>query len=112
VDLYGSKLVATNMPGNFDWFVHGSPRFQALVTSDWDRFGVSRYAEATEHANGDMGSFSGFGPSFQLIAATQFYHSDRDTLQTIPPSGLASVTRSYARIVDDVNKLSLRELTQ
>jgi Zn-dependent M28 family amino/carboxypeptidase len=110
VDLYGYKLVATNMPGNFDWFVHGSEKFQHLVTADWDRFGVSRYREPTERANGDMGSFAGFGPSFQLIQATPFYHSDKDTVETIPPSGLASVTRSYARIIDDVNKLSLKEL--
>lgn len=112
VDLYGYKLLATNMPGNFDWYVNGNAKFKQLVTTDWDRFGVSRYVEPTEHANGDMGSFSGFGPSFQLIAATQFYHSDHDTYQTIPPSGLASVTRSYAKIIDDVNKLSLQELTQ
>ena len=110
VDLYGYKLLATNMPGNFDWYVHGSPKFKEVVTNDWDRFGVSRYVEPTERANGDMGSFSGFGPSFQLIAATQFYHSDHDTYQTIPPSGLASVTRSYAKIIDDVNKLTLAEL--
>jgi Zn-dependent M28 family amino/carboxypeptidase len=111
VDLYGYKLVATNMPANFDWYTHGSPKFRTLVTAAWDRFGVSRYAEPTEHANGDMGSFSEFGPSLQLIQATQFYHSDKDTVQTIPTSGLAAVTRSYARIIDDVNKLSLQDLS-
>jgi hypothetical protein len=110
VDLYGYKLVGTNMPSNFDWFANGSAKFKSLVTADWDRFGVSRYAEATERANGDMGSFSSFGPSIQLIAATPFYHSDHDSLQTIPPSGLAAVTRSYAKIIDDVNKLELKDL--
>lgn len=110
VDLYGYKLVATNTPANFDWFANGSAKFKSLVTTDWDRFGISRYTEPTERANGDMGSFASFGPSIQLIQATPFYHSDHDTLQTIPASGLASVTRSYAKIIDDVNKLELKDL--
>ena len=109
-DLYGYKIVATNMPSNYDWFVYGSAKFKSIVTTDSDRFGVSRYVEPTERANGDMGSFSQFGPSFQIIQATPFYHSDHDTLQTIPPSGLASVTRSFAKIIDDVNRLDLKDL--
>ena len=90
----------------------GSPKFKSLVTSDWDRFGVSRYAEPTERANGDMGSFASFGPSIQLIQATPFYHSDHDTLQTIPRgdfdgarASLVIAAQNLPQIVDNVRAL-------
>jgi Peptidase family M28 len=108
VDLYGYKLVATNVPWNFDWFVSGSPEWQSTVKKDWDTFGVARYAEPTEHPNGDIGSFYQYAPALQLIQATIYYHTDKDTLQTISPAGLAAVTRAYAKIIDDANHLDLK----
>jgi hypothetical protein len=42
--------------------------------------------------------------------ATHFYHTDQDTYETIPPNGLENVTRAYAKIIDDVNKLDLKDI--
>ena len=110
VDLYGFKLVATNTQWNFDWFVSGSEKWQATVKHDWDLFGVSRYTEPTVHPNGDIGGFYQFAPALQVIQAPIYYHTDKDTLQTISPAGLESVTRSYAKIIDDANKLAIADL--
>jgi hypothetical protein len=110
VDLYGVNLVATNTPWNFDWFVSGSEKWKATVKHDWDLFGVSRYSEPTVHPNGDIGGYYQFAPSLQVIQAPVYYHTDKDTLQTISPNGLESVTRSYAKIIDDANKFAVADL--
>jgi len=35
----------------------------------------------------------------------QFYHSENDHPELVPPPGLEAVTRAFAKIVDEVNKL-------
>jgi hypothetical protein len=57
-----------------------------------------------------MGEIYQFAPSVQLIEANMFYHSDHETLETVPAAGLEQSTRAYARIIDDVNKVDLRDL--
>ncbi|MGH7487190.1 MAG: hypothetical protein ACREMY_16540, partial [bacterium] len=39
-----------------------------------------------------------------------FFHTDLETPETVPWTGLDAVTRAYARIVDEVNKLPLADL--
>ena len=39
-----------------------------------------------------------------------FYHTDKDSLETIQPSGLENTTRSYAKIIDEVNRFDLDQL--
>jgi len=39
-----------------------------------------------------------------------FFHSDAETPATVPAPGLAATTRAYAKIVEDVNKMELKEL--
>lgn len=110
VDLKGFTLVNANTPAGFDWFVRGSAKLGQLANMDWDRFGVARYHDAMEVPSGDMSEFATFAPSVQLSQNTPFYHSDKDTLETIAPSGLGSVTRAYAHLIDDVNKLPIEQL--
>jgi hypothetical protein len=66
-----------------------------------------RYKELDPSPAGDIGSTYRFAPSLQLIVATHYYH---DTYETIPPNGLENVTRAYAKIIDDVNKLDLKDI--
>jgi hypothetical protein len=37
----------------------------------------------------------------------QYFHTDLETPQTVPWTGLEASTRAYAKIVDEVNKLPL-----
>jgi hypothetical protein len=41
-----------------------------------------------------------------------FFHSDAETPETVPPAGLEATTRAYAKIIDEVNKLSVGELAR
>ena len=47
------------------------------------------------------------------VATSDFYHyfhTDLETPETVPWTGLEASTRAYARIVDEVNKLDLNVL--
>jgi hypothetical protein len=45
-----------------------------------------------------------------LIQATPFYHTDHDTPETISPWCIENVTRSYAKIIEDLNKVPRTDL--
>lgn len=109
-DFYGYTLLPTNAPWNFDWYAGGGPKLAPIVTKDWDLFGISRYVKATASGSGDLGALDHLAPSIDLIQATPFYHSDHDTLDSISLWGIEAVTRSYAKIIDDLNKVALADL--
>jgi hypothetical protein len=109
-DLYGFRLMMTNAPWDENWYVGGGPALAPIVTKDWDTFGVVRYAEADPSPPGDIGLTYKLAPSIQLIQQSPFYHSDHDTLATISPAALENVTRAYAKIIDDVNRVDLKDL--
>jgi hypothetical protein len=109
-DFYGYRLLPTNTAWNFDWFAGGGPKLAPIVTRDWDLFGISRYLEATASGSGDLGALDHLAPSIDLIQATPFYHSDHDTPESISPAGMENVTRSYAKIIDDLSKVALADL--
>ena len=46
----------------------------------------------------------------QLIDTGLYWHSDRETSDIIPASGLAAVTRAYAKIVTDIGAVTLKDL--
>jgi len=39
-----------------------------------------------------------------------YFHTDGETPETVPWTGLEAATRAYARIVDGVNGLDLKDL--
>ena len=100
----------TNTPWNFDWYAGGGPKLAPIATKDWDLFGISRYLDATPSGSGDLGAPDHLAPSIDLIQATPFYHSDHDTPDTISVWGLENVTRSYAKMIDDLSKVPLADL--
>jgi hypothetical protein len=109
-DTYGYELLPTNAPWNFDWYVGGGAGLEPVVTKDWDMFGISRYLKATANGSGDLGALSHLAPSIDLIQASAFYHSDADTLESISPWCIENVTRSYAKIIEDLDKVQIQNL--
>jgi hypothetical protein len=109
-DFYGYTLLPVNTPWNFDWYAGGGPKLEPIVTKDWDEFGISRYLKATPSGSGDLGALDHLAPSIDLIQASPFYHSDHDTIESLSLWGIEAVTRSYAKIIDDLNKVDLTDL--
>jgi hypothetical protein len=74
-------------------------------------FGVATYSEPERGApNGEAGGLWRYIPVVQASDYNTFFHTDADTVDAVPWTGLESVTRAYAKIIDGVNGLDLTDL--
>jgi hypothetical protein len=106
----GGAIRRTNTTVPLRWYVGGSPRLEQIVVKAYDAFGVATYAEPEPSAGGEMGPYYQLAPSLQLIEGNLYWHSDRESAEFVPPTGLAASTRAYAKIITDVNQLGLKDL--
>ena len=106
----GGVIRRTNTTVPLRWYVGGSTQLEQIVVKAYDAFGVATYAEPEPSAGGEMGPFYQLAPSLQMIEGNLYWHSDRETAEVVPPTGLAASTRAYAKIITDVNQLDLKNL--
>jgi hypothetical protein len=92
------------------WYVGGSPALAQIVAKAYQTFGVKLYDQGERNAAGEIGRIQDLAPSIQLIDTGLYWHSDHETSDIIPESGLAAVTRAYARIVTDIQAVALEDL--
>lgn len=109
-DLRGPYIRQADQTGAFTWYVGGSRRLAEIAADAYRSFGVVTYAQPERGAGGEMSPFFKLAPSLQLLQGGVYFHSDHDTLDTVPYTGLAASTRAYAKIIDEVNKLDLGDL--
>lgn len=126
---FGDRLRQTTSIDPRRWTVLGSDKLTALTVKAFTTFGVTLYEEmeggpedeaerpaaATARAAAAAGrpSMPADMASINLIhSPQQYYHNDNDLPKYIPASGLAAVTRAFAKIVDEANKLDRAELTR
>jgi hypothetical protein len=108
----GSVIRKSNTTVPLRWYVGGSPQLEQIVVKAYDTFGVATLAEPESGAGGEMGPYYQLAPSLQLIEGNLHWHSDQETADDVPPTGLAASTRAYAKIISDVNQLSLKDLAR
>jgi hypothetical protein len=106
----GPMIRKANTLQAFWWYAGGSRQFTDLALSAFATFGVPTYENPDAWAQGEMGEIYKYAPSVQLIEANMLYHSDHETLDTVPATGLAQTTRAYATIIDGVNRYDRSEL--
>jgi hypothetical protein len=95
------------------WYAGGPsrPKLQEIAIKAFRDFGVSTYAAPERGAPpGDSIGFYRFVPTVTSTDFNMYFHSDGETPETVPWTGLEATTRAYARIIDDVNKLDLKDL--
>ncbi len=109
-DLRGPYIRQADQTGAFTWYVGGSRRLAEIAADAYRSFGVVTYAQPERGAGGEMSPFFKAAPSLQLLQGGVYFHSDHDTLDTVPYTGLAASTRAYVKIIDEVNQLDLSEL--
>jgi len=105
--LSGSGFVKSNTVSARRWFVSGSDTFKQLVVKVFDQHGVATYEHPEARPGGELSQVWQDAPGVHVIDHI-FYHTDQDTAEFIAPSGLESVTRAYAKLIDEVNKLDLK----
>ena len=111
-------IVWSNVYMPQQWYVGGPsrPQLGAIAASAFREFGVSTYLEPnTEPPAGDLGWRGGpelwrFVPGIATSEFHHYFHTDRETPETVLWTGLEASTRAYARIIDEVNKLELSDL--
>jgi hypothetical protein len=110
--LYGNVLRKSNTVTGHRFFVGRSRRLAELLVDDFRMFGVGLYGlPSTRFAvAGDLSKLTEDAPGIEVIESNAFYHSDQDRPDIIPAAGLESITRGYAKLIDDINKLDLREI--
>ena len=85
---------------------------QKITADAFRQFGVPLWTAPSERPPaGDLGRFYWFLPG--VVAQSNDFinmHTEADTPDNVPWTGLEAVTRAYAKIIDDVNKLPLKDL--
>ncbi len=95
------------------WYAGGPsrPGLQAIAVRAFKEFGVSILLEPNDRPPaGDLGRLYRFTPGVATSEFFHYFHTDLETPETVPWTGLEATTRAYARIIDEVNRLPLSDL--
>jgi hypothetical protein len=111
---HGGAAGATDTMAPLEWFAGGAerPALQKITTDAFRQFGVPLWTEPSKvPPAGDLGKFYWFLPG--VVAQSNDFiamHTTEDTPGNVPWTGLEAVTRAYAKLIDEVNKLPLKDL--
>lgn len=109
----GDDIVWTNTYTGQQWYAGGParPKLQAIAAAAFREFGVTTYLDPNpQPPAGDLGRLYRFVPGVATSDFLHYFHTDAETPETVPWTGLEASTRAYARIIDAVNDLDLDEL--
>jgi hypothetical protein len=112
-ELLGEAIRMVNNEAGFLWYGGGNqrPRLQDAVVNALEEFGVPIYAEPENGVpGGEASRLYTFVPAVQASNYNMYFHSDFETPATVPAPGLAATTRAYAKIIEEVNNMDLKEL--
>jgi hypothetical protein len=107
---YNGVIRKVNNATPFMWAVGGSHKLEQIAIAAYDAFGVATYDVPERTAGGEIGRIQNLAPALQVIDTGLYWHSDHETPDIIPPTGLAAVTRAYAKIITDIGPVPLKDL--
>lgn len=107
---WGPHLRMTTEVSPMRWWVYGSPSLLEAALQSFSRFNVGITSDMDPNASGEMGSVARDAPSIQVITSPEVKHTEQDTAEWVPASGLEEITRAYARIIDETNKLDRNQI--
>jgi hypothetical protein len=111
---HGNAAGLTDTMVPLEWYAGGPerPQLQKITTDAFRQFGVPLWTTQSKiPPAGDLGKFYWFLPG--VVAQSNDFiamHTPDDTPANVPWTGLEAVTRAYAKIIDDVNKIPLKDL--
>jgi hypothetical protein len=111
--LFGPQIRRANMQTGLLWYAGGPrrPKLQDIAVKAFKDTGVVTYAEPERAApGGEMSRLWPWVPGVQGSDYNMYFHSDHETADTVPWTGLEAITRAYAKIIDGVNTLPLSDL--
>ena len=108
--LNNGVIQKSNWPSTLTWYVGGSPNLEQIAMHAYASFGVPTYEIPARTPAGEIGRIYQLAPAIQLIDTGLYWHSDHETSEIIPPTGLEASTRAYAKIINEINGLDLKDL--
>jgi Peptidase family M28 len=94
------------------WYAGGPSRrkLETIAVNAFRLFGASMYLDPNPRPPaGDLGAFFRGVPGVATSEFYHYFHTDQETPETVPWTGLEATTRAYAKIIDEVNKLQLSD---
>ena len=86
-------------------------QLETIAVNAFRAFGASMYLDPNPRPPaGDLGAFFRGVPGVATSEFYHYFHTDQETPDTVPWTGLEATTRAYAKIIDEVNKLPLSDL--
>src|SRR6185436_13851000 len=91
-----------------NWYAGGPsrPELQALAAKTFAEFGLTTKTQPTgqKPPAGELGFFYHIVPGVTVMGQSYEFHTDQDTPDKVPWTGLESATRAFAKIIDEVNR--------
>lgn len=109
MDSAPTSTLLSNAPAAYRFYGTGN-LLAGIVIKDMDAFGVPSFPDSVPSPPGEIGRYYQLAPSVQIINSGFVWHSDKETPETISTTGLAAVTRTYAKIIADTNAIPLDQL--
>jgi hypothetical protein len=112
-ELLGEAIRLVNNEAGFLWYGGGNqrPKLQQAAVNAFLQFGVPIYAEPENGVpGGEASRLYQYVPAVQASNYNMYFHSDFETPATVPAPGLAATTRAYVKIIEEVNKLEMKDL--
>ncbi len=111
VETSHSAIRNANAAGVSTWFA-GGRKLSEITVKALDAFGVPTFPDSSATPAGEIGRYYQFAPAVQVMSSGFVWHSDQETSATISATGLAAITRAYAKIMFDTNAVDLKELRE
>jgi Peptidase family M28 len=95
------------------WYAGGPSRraLETIAVTAFRTFGASMYLDPNPRPPaGDLGALFRGVPGVATSEFYHYFHTDQETPETVPWTGLEATTRAYAAIIDQVNMLALSDL--
>jgi len=95
------------------WYAGGPSRrtLETIAVNAFREFGASIYLDPNPRPPaGDLGAFFRGVPGVATSEFYHYFHTDQETPDAVPWTGLEATTRAYAKIIDEVNQLALSDL--
>ena len=109
----GDEIAWSNVAMPLQWYAGGKdrPQLRAIVWNAFKEFGMPLELDPspTPPAS-DMSYFYRFVPGVDTSEYHNYFHTDWETPEVVPWTGLEAATRAYAKVIDEVNKLPLSAL--
>jgi hypothetical protein len=105
-----NTILTTNALQPVTWYAGGSPKLVEIVDKALTAMGVPTETNSQTRGGGEIGRYYWYAPAIQFLVQGYTWHSDHETDDTISAYGVAGVTRAYAKVIADTDKIPLKDL--